>query len=1749
MPEFGALMRHSLSGSQTQSLSIQERMQEANEEEALHVLLEAFTESLSALMGYAANAIDPESSIAAYGLDSLNAMSCRYWFFQNIGTDVPVFDILGSKSIRALVARVLAKFKGNQSGSGDKAVELPQPTRHGELAIRPLSHSQQRLWFLQSFLTDKSIYNLVLVCHIEGKVDVPAFKQAWTTLLQRHEALHSRLVDTKNGLQQLPTSLSEFPITEVVASEEEFDEKVATITQAARSYVFNFETPELVRGWLLKSPKGWRFFLTSHHIAWDRSSVPTIFAETTSAYKALVAGKPAEVELKPVEYQFIDYTLWQEECLQKSAYLDPLIKYWSDRLEGRPEAVSLLPMALVDKRPAVKQLRTSHVHFSLDVATSQAMRAFCAKHGVTPFMFSACSLSALVHRLTGDADVILGIADGDRGHSAFDNMIGFTVNMLPIRSNHNSKSPFVSILEDYRTACLGAYEHRALPFDYLLSKLEIPRRTSHSPIFQITVNYQVHGSFSEVDYGDFKFVDYDHYNARQQMDLSLGIEEDATGALECDIEFDTALYDEAGMRHLADMYETFVKSVVGSSESTTLGDIRILTANDERFYEELLESQQEDYESIMAECESSLFPVLFDRAVAAKPEKVALLDASKAFTWSDVDKATRKIASELLSCGIIKGASVGLFAEQSTDLVLAAWAIARAGAAYVPLDPDFPDSRIMDMMEDVGMTVCVTDGSNGALARLVGCGLKASHVFNVGQILTATPDTKQDVSLPQVVKEDPFCCVFTSGSTGRPKGIMIGHGPLRYHQESYSREVGLREDDRLLLASAMVFDASLCAIYAGVLKGATVVIAGREARYSANAMVDLIFQHKVSSLLITPTQASFLLATPSNRKRLEQWTSLRSLVLGGEASPTRLLGDLFALNLGAGEARIFNAYGPSESTVSCSITQLSSEHVDRGVVPLGLSQFPSRLYILDENRARVPVGVPGELWVGGPAVNQGYVARPDLTKRAFLPNPFAPGLIYRTGDLFSLSRGGHLVAHGRMSGDRQVKIRGMRVELDEIEVALWEMVQELDGDDIAQVDNLAVVYHKKNNDGSVIAAYIATSKMAIDKSEQAYVRKCLRQSLGDRLPRHMVPSSFVFVDEIPSTVAGKTDYKTMSAWTPPKPDIVMPTNGVNGDHRDVLTPLQLDIAAIWKAVLGLVPDDDTAANDATVQEAHEDVYIGLKDDFFALGGHSLLLMKLQDQLQRKFGVALGLADMFGSPTIAGIQRLLKAHSDWQKAGMEAKYAEQITGGQDGGAVNGLETNGHIETIDWASETTLPADITTLLDKATRTIANHDFQNAGSILITGASSMIGAHFLHHIITRTTLTVYCVAEPVTTHKEAKGRIIDALDYHNLREDCRADISHRIVAFPGQLSHPTLGLTDEEVKLLVERADAIFHLDSDVSLLKNYAGVRAGNVGAVLFLIRLAAGYYASSIPKLRQLKPLHYLSTWGVPHLQVWNATTLSPPDTIIKDEIEMHNMTPSPEPGLAYLKARWACERLLGDAAARGLPVTIFRPSMCANSERSGRGLKTDDINRRILEGSLQTGCVPDFGSEKGGGMSWITVDWLVDSMAQLSSLHQNPDGIDATSKSALQIHHLVADTHLPYTDLAARLETAYDGRKMGTVSPAEWFAALRSTGNVDMAMQASVLESWWKAGWVGFRLQDETTRRELRSRSGPKVKINATATGSESSTDDERGGSPKSGSVSGGSDDFVLVEEAGSGRQRVMERDWIMRCIIGEKGF
>ena len=707
-------------------------------------------------------------------------------------------------------------------------VSLPKPIPHEQqtLTRRPISHSQSRLWFLHKFLPDKTVHNLLLVCHISGKVNVPAFAESWSVFVGRHEILHSKIIDTESGLQQIPSNKPHFELTLIDPVEDSLESQVASIVETARSWVFDLASGELLRGWLLESEVGCRFFLASHHLAWDRASVPTIFHETTSIYKSLTNGKPAEMWLAPPPYQFIDYTLWQNEWMARPEIVRPHIDYWKAQLAGVPDAVSLLPTALSHERPTQKQFEVEIATMTLDSTVTAQLKAFCKIVAVTPFMFMASALTALIYRFTGDDDIVIGIADGDRGHTEFDRLVGFTVNMLAIRSKITGDSPFTFLLEDYRKTCLGAYEHRAIPFEYLMQNLKIPRRTSHSPLFQVSINYQMQGAFPECDFGDFKFTDYDHYNARSQSDFMMDIEETLKGELHCALIFDTNLYDMPAMSSFANSFQVFVENVLKSKGEAQLDSVSLVSEKDRHFISSKL---QPDFKQAptLRDLDRDLFPDLLSKAVASHPRKAAIIDDANILTYAELDIATRRIAAFLADEGAQTGDRIGVCCEQGADMVLAMCGIVRAGCVYVPIDPDFPQERMSSMIQDVDMYMVLVDSLGGKKhERLIICGIRSSRCYLISKLCRSVEHT--DLPFVEDFGQLDFCCIFTSGSTGRPKGIPIGHRQLRYQMEGYHSYINTTSDDRMLWSSAMVFDMSLPPLFGTFLYGGTMIIASRE---------------------------------------------------------------------------------------------------------------------------------------------------------------------------------------------------------------------------------------------------------------------------------------------------------------------------------------------------------------------------------------------------------------------------------------------------------------------------------------------------------------------------------------------------------------------------------------------------------------------------------------------------------------------------------------------------------------------------------------------------------------------------------------------------------------------------------------------------------------------------------------------------------------------------------------------------------
>ncbi|KAL2752849.1 hypothetical protein ACRALDRAFT_1083424 [Sodiomyces alcalophilus JCM 7366] len=1595
--EFSHLFEHGpRSEGSDVAVPLVQRLMTVDEPTAHDLLCTAFLDFLSGLLGYPVSKLDPTQSVAAYGVDSLNAVACRFWIFQQLNLDVPIFDVLGSRSISAMISKSLARIR--TADGANHVPKLPDPKRHRseELAApaRTLSHSQSRLWFLHNFLADKTLYNLLLTCHINGTVNTTVFQRSWEVLVLRHEALRTCIVDSASGWLQIPAKHSTFSLTEVHCSAADFAREDEKLTSKARRHVFDPSQGALVCGWLLVSPAGTRFYMASHHLAWDRGSVATIFEELPQIYKNLMDGKQPEESLEDDPMQFIDYTVWQNAMLQAREVVGPHEDYWRTQLQRIPECVSLLPLSRVPERPVVKQQEASSARAFLNPTDAKRLKDFCASRAVTPFMFTTFVMGSLVYGLTGDEDIVIGIADGDRGHTAFDRMVGFTVNMLPLRVKFSQDRTCAALLEDLRNVCLQAYEHRAVPFDYLLQVLDVPRKTSHNPIFQIVVNYQSQGAFPKPDFGDFQFVDYNHYNARTQTDISLEVEESADGSMEFHFDLDAAMYGTETAEKFAEMYVMQVEQVIQDANKS-LDQLELASPRDAQMISRLLEPPMPDGKSIQG-MRDTLFTDLFEHWVATNPEKNALVDAKATLSYREMDRLTKRVAESLLSSGISAQECVGVCCEPSIEMMIAVYGILRARCIVVPVDPDFPVDRIISIAEDTGLSrVLVNESSKATKQKLITAGIM--DIREVRNLTEASGTNKTVVLLEPTRAGDVFCALFTSGSTG-------------------SKLTGTQTERK---------------------------------RYSAEKMNELVVRQKVTNCIFTPTQLKLMLRAP-NQAVLAQWEVLRSLTLGGEPVPSWVLTSFLSLNLPY--ADLFNGYAPTETTIINSLRRCTAQDAAEDFLPLSPPLAPARFYILDGQGRKTAVGVPGELFIGGPTVNRGYINRPELTRDAFVSNHLLtdenenqhgePGnvnasLLYRTGDMFCLEPSGNLRALGRIAGNRQVKIRGMRVELDEVESVLYAALSQL-GEASGFTSGLTgVVYYPKDDLHGWLVAYVECVEG--EEEMHAEVASFLKARLRASLAVHMVPNDIKFVTHLPKTTTGKLDYKTLLSW-----DISMEDDQPSAGRAELQSDQERSLARIWNEVLG------------SDREMWRDT------DFFGAGGSSILLLRVRTLIYATHGVDVSLADMFAYPDIQGMAALLTPRMEQSSPDSWTIVDDSNLGRHDLDAhqldsqdvVEQQQPQSHVKTIDWEKEIALPADC-----DWTRPCGSKDNTSRSAVALTGATSMIGAHLLAHLLRESDdVEIHCLAVSGSGKEESRAHILSALAAWKLDMDLASQHFSRIIPYSGDLAHPTLGLQDSEIRALDVELSEIWHLESQVSLLKGYDSLRQANIGSLRFLIELAGGTSGN-------VKELHYLSTWAVPHLQAWNATTRSP-DFISTKPVPMSHMRPGTTQNLGYLKIRWVAEQLLAAAAEKGIPSSIFRSCMCAPAQPLGCPLPRTDINRRILAGSLHTGLVPDFGSSAGGGMSWVDASFLVRAMCVLA-------GEARGKKSEPAIHHLTGTRHWTYAELADLLDVRL-------ASPEEWFAAMRADGNAEMVLQADVLEEWWEAGWRPFAIDGSESLRKAQ---------------------------------------------------------------------
>ncbi|HSK76239.1 MAG TPA: amino acid adenylation domain-containing protein [Thermoanaerobaculia bacterium] len=1037
-----------------------------------------------------------------------------------------------SKRVAALSADRLralaAKLKEKDRAAGDEPIR-PRAASAGPL---PLSFSQERLWFLDQLGEGTSPYNVPAALRLTGPLDVRALSRTWTELVRRHESLRTTFVaEDGRPLQAVapPPDRVALPLADVPDPAE--GERLAA-EEARRPF-------DLVRGPLLRlallrlSAEDHVLLVTMHHIVSDGWSMTVLIREMTALYEAFREDRPSPLPEPPIQYA--DFALWQRERLSGEK-LDAELAWWRGRLTG------LEPLELpTDRpRPPVPSHRGGHLRQALSSGASERLRELGRAHGATPFMVLLALCQTLLSRYSGQTDLAAGSPVANRGRSEVEGLVGFFVNTLVLRTDLSGDPGFRELLGRVRETTLAAYAHDELPFEKLVEHLEVERSTDRNPLFQVLCALQ-NQPWPEMRMGGVRLTPLPVESGVAKLDLSLlWSEED--GRFLGMLEWSADLFEEATAERLLSHHEALIAAVLEVPERR-IGELAILSAAQRR--QLIAEGTR------VPRPEGLLVHELVEAQVTRTPKAPAVVADEVTLTYQDLEERSNRLARHLAAMGVGPDARVGLSVERSAEMVVGLLGVLKAGGAYLPLDPDYPAERVAAMIEDARPTV-VLDRERIAELSSSGSG-EPLHL--------PVPDNALAYLL------------FTSGSTGRPKGVMIEHRSLVNNLLWLQEAFPFRPSDRLLQRAPFGFDASIWEFWSPLMVGGTVVMARPGEHRDPAALVRAAHAQRITILQSVPSMLGDLLD-----EGLGDCRGLRRVFLGGEA----LTADVRDRFFRAMDAELVDLYGPTEATIDVTARRLKPEQPLR----LGSAIHNTRLLVLDRNLGLSPLGVPGEICIGGVPVGRGYFERPAETAERCGPDPFAdiPGArLYRTGDLGRWRPDG-LEFLGRI--DHLVKIRGVRIELGEIEATLARH---------PGVDQAVVLVRE----GARLAAYVA------GVAEPAALRAFLRETL----PEAMVPLDWVSLPELPRTPNGKIDRKALALLEP----AVSAEDGFVAPR----TPAEELLAGIFEEVLGIAR-------------------VGARDDFFALGGHSLLATRVAARVRAAFGVSLPLRKLFEATTVEAL---------------------------------------------------------------------------------------------------------------------------------------------------------------------------------------------------------------------------------------------------------------------------------------------------------------------------------------------------------------------------------------------------------------------------------------------------------------------------------------------------------------------------------
>jgi amino acid adenylation domain-containing protein len=1141
-------------------------------------LLETYLiEQEARVLAIAPNDINPEEPLSALGLDSLKVFELKNRVEVDLGVEVSVADFFAGMSTRSLLTKILAQITTDAIPS----ISLTQLEK--TTSIQPLSFAQQGLWFINQLNPDSSPYNIPIVISLQGCINLVALQDSLNEIIQRHEVLRTSftVVDGQPAQvvnQAVSLTLAVEDLRSL--SERECTQEAQRLAMEFAQQPFDLSCQSLLRAKILfLNKKNYQLLVTLHHIIADGWSIGILIKELAALYEAFSTGKLLPLPKLPIQYR--DFVNWQRQWLDTKR-IQPLLTYWKQKLSGE---LTVLNLPTDRARSPIQTFTGAQAKLVLSQTLTKELKNLSRQQGVTLFMTLLTAFKTLLYRYTGQTDIVVGSPIANRNRAEVESLIGFFVNVLVLRTDLSGDLSFQELLERVKSTALEAYIHQDLPFEKLVEELQPNRDLSYNPLFQVMFVLQ-NMPKPNLSLSDVSITYEEGYNGTSKFDLTLFMEDSQQG-LVATCEYNTDLFNADNVTRMLGHFQTLLESVV-SNPQQRISDLQLLTPSEVQQLLVEWNDTKTDYP------QDKCIHELFEAQVEKTPDAIAVVFENQQLTYRELNNRANQLGHYLQKLGVKPEVIVGVCMKRSSEMLIALLAILKVGGAYLPLDPAYPQERLTFMVGDSQSKVLLTQ------SHLVELFAKSNvHLVCIDRDSQLLSQQNIENLFTEVKSNDLAYVIYTSGSTGVPKGVAIEHQSC-VALLTWSREVFTDDDLAGVLASTSIcFDLSVFELFVPLSWGGRVILV-ENALHLPSLVAEVSLVNTVPSIIAELLQVDGL--PPS----------VRTVNLAGEPLQNQLVQQIYQNHH---IQKIFNLYGPSEDTTYSTFTQINRD----SSVTIGRPIANTQIYLLDTKLQPVPIGVPGEIYIGGAGLARGYLNQPELTKKRFISNLLNHKLqsrLYKTGDLARYLPDGNLEYLGRI--DHQVKIRGFRIELGEIENALLKH---------PAVREIVVLAREDKPRIQQLVAYIVLL------ADQTPTINELRSYLKELLPEYMIPGVFIFLDTLPLLPNGKIDRRAL-----PVPEGLRPT--LTTTYEVPQSEAEQQIAKLWQELLNLDK-------------------VGIYDNFFDLGGHSLLMIQLNHKLRSILQRDISVVTMFQNPTIYSLAQYLSQEQELSFTGTRDRAQKQI----------------------------------------------------------------------------------------------------------------------------------------------------------------------------------------------------------------------------------------------------------------------------------------------------------------------------------------------------------------------------------------------------------------------------------------------------------------------------------------------------------